>query len=91
MSRSRIIISADEVVLSAGIGNSTTVNNARAVRVYNNSGADAVVYQTDADFTGIGSVTVKSGDIETFEKRPNDYLYYTGRATMRVARVGIAN
>jgi len=88
---SRILVSANEVALAAGIGNSTTVDNARAVRIYNDSGADATVYVTDSAYSGIGSVTVKNGSVEVFEKRPGDYLYYTGSATIRVARVGIAN
>ena len=88
---SRILISANEVDLSAGIGNSTTVDNARAVRVYNDSGADATVFVTDSAYSGIGSVTVKNGAVEIFEKRPGDYLYHTGSATIKVARVGIAN
>ena len=88
---SRILVSANEVALAAGIGNSTTVDNARAVRVFNNSGAEAVVYLTDSAYSGIGSVTMKDGTTEIFDKRPGDYLYYTGSATIRVARVGIAN
>ena len=87
----RILISADEVALAAGIGNSTTVDNARAVRIYNDSGADATVYVTDSAYSGIGSVTLKNGSAEIFEKRPGDYLYYIGSATIKVARVGIAN
>ena len=85
----RILVSANEFWLSAGIGNSTTVDNARAVRVYNNSGADAVIYVTDSAYSGIGSVTVKSDTVEIIEKRPDDYLYYAGSASIRVARVGI--
>ena len=73
---SRIIISAGEVNLAAGIGNSTTVNSAKFVRVYNNSGADAVLYVQDADYTGIGSVTIKSGNTETIEKQPPCLIPY---------------
>lgn len=87
---SRIIISAGEVNLAAGIGNSTTVNSAKFVRVYNNSGADAVLYVQDADYTGIGSVTIKNGNTETIEKHVEDSIYYTGSATIRVARVGVS-
>ena len=88
---SRILVSANEVALSAGIGNSTTVDNARAVRIYNDSGADATIFVTDSAYNGIGSVTMKDGTVEIFEKRPGDYLYYTGSASLKVARVGIAN
>ena len=87
---SRIIISAGEVNLASGIGNSTTVNSAKFVRVYNNSGADAVLYVQDADYTGIGSVTIKNGNTETIEKHVEDSIYYTGSATIRVARVGVS-
>ena len=59
---SRIIISAGEQQLTAGIGNSTTVDSARFVRVYNNSGAAAVVFTQDANYAGIGSITVKDDD-----------------------------
>jgi hypothetical protein len=86
---SRILVSANEFILSAGIGNSTTVNNARAVRVYNTSGGDAVIYVTDSAYSGIGSVTIKNGTIEIIEKRPDDYLYFTGSSSIKVARVGI--
>lgn len=87
---SRIIISAGEVNLAAGIGNSTTVNSAKFVRVYNNSGADAVLYVQDADYTGIGSVTIKNGNTETIEKHVEDSIYYTGSASIKVARVGVS-
>ena len=87
---SRIIISAGEVNLAAGIGNSTTVNSAKFVRVYNNSGADAVLYVQDSDYTGIGSVTIKNGNTETIEKHVEDSIYYIGSATIKVARVGVS-
>lgn len=87
---SRIIISAGEVNLAAGIGNSTTVNSAKFVRVYNNSGADAVLHVQDANYTGIGSITIKSGNTETIEKHVEDSIYYIGSATIKVARVGVS-
>ena len=65
---SRILVSANEVALAAGIGNSTTVDNARAVRVFNNSGAEAVVYLTDSAYSGIGSVTMKDGITEILKR-----------------------
>jgi hypothetical protein len=87
---SRVIISAGENSLSAGIGNSTTVNSARFVRVYNNSGANAVLYVQDASYSGIGSITIRSGDIETVEKHPEDSIYYLGTGSIKVARVGVS-
>ena len=86
---SRIIISAGENQLSAGIANSTTVDNARFVRVYNNSGAAAVLYVQDANYSGIGSITVKDGTVETIEKHPEDSIYYLGSASIKVARIGV--
>lgn len=86
---SRIIISAGEQTLSTGIGNSTTVDSARFVRVYNNSGADAVLYTQDASYSGIGSITIKEGTIETIEKHPEDSIYYIGSASIKVSRVGV--
>lgn len=86
---SRIIISAGERQLSPGIGNSTTVDNAKIVRIYNNSGADAVLYTQDSSYSGIGSVTVKQGTVETIEKHPEDFIYYIGSASIKVARVGV--
>ena len=41
---SRIIISAGEQKLATGIGNSTTVDSARFVRIYNDSGATAALF-----------------------------------------------
>ena len=86
---SRIIISAGENQLSAGIGNSTTVDNARFVRVYNNSGAAAVLYVQDANYSGIGSITIKNETVETIEKHPEDSIYYLGSASVKVARIGV--
>jgi len=86
---SRIIISAGETNLATGIGNSTTVNSARFVRVYNNSGAAAVLFVQDANYSGIGSITIPDGTIEYIEKHPEDTIYYIGSATIKVARVGV--
>jgi hypothetical protein len=87
---SRIIVSAGETSLSAGIGNSTTVSNARFVRIYNNSGANAVLFVQDSNYSGIGSVTIKSETIETIEKHPQDTIYYLGSGSIKVARVGVS-
>ena len=86
---SRILVSANEIALSPGVGNSTTVDNGKAVRIYNNSGAPAVIYVADSAGSGIGSVTMKDETIEIVEKRSDDFLYYTGSASILVARVGI--
>jgi len=87
---SRIIVSAGENTLSPGIGNSTTVDNARFVRVYNNSGADAVLFVQDSSYAGIGSVTIKNSTVETIEKHSLDSIYYLGSGSIRVARVGVS-
>lgn len=87
---SRIIISAGEQQLATGIGNSTTVDSARFVRVYNDSGAAAVLFVQDANYAGIGSITMKDGTVETIEKHPEDSIYYIGSATIKVARVGVS-
>tara|TARA_B100002019_G_scaffold255935_1_gene238972 strand:+ start:756 stop:1025 length:270 start_codon:yes stop_codon:yes gene_type:complete len=87
----RIKLSAAEVSLAAGIGNSTTVSNARVVRFHNDSGAAAVLYVTDSNYAGIGSISIKDGTTELIEKHPEDYIYYTGSATVKIARVGITN
>ena len=86
---SRIIISAGEQQLATGIGNSTTVDSARFVRIYNNSGAAAVLFVQDANYSGIGPITIKDGTVETIEKHPEDSIYYIGSATIKVARVGV--
>jgi len=86
---SRIIISAGEQQLATGIGNSTTVDSARFVRIYNNSGAAAVLFVQDANYSGIGSITIKDSSVETIEKHPEDSIYYIGSATIKVARVGV--
>lgn len=86
---SRIIISAGERALSAGIGNSTTVDSARFVRIYNNSGANAVLYVQNANYAGIGSITIKNETVEYIEKHPEDSIYYLGSSSIKVARVGV--
>lgn len=86
---SRILISAGEQKLTAGIGNSTTVDSARFVRFFNDSGASAVVFTQDANYAGIGSITVKDDDVVILEKHPEDTIYYIGSATLKVARIGV--
>ena len=86
---SRIIISAGEQKLATGIANSTTVDSARFVRIYNDSGATAALFVQDANYSGIGSITIPNGTVETIEKHPEDTIYYIGSATIKVARVGV--
>jgi hypothetical protein len=86
---SRIAVSAGERSLNAGIANSTTVDAARHVRVFNNSGAEAVLYVQDSNHSGIGSITLKDGSVELIEKHPEDSIYYTGSANIKVSRVGV--
>ena len=86
---SRILISAGETNLAAGIGNSTTVDAARFVRFFNDSGAAAVVFTQDANYAGIGSITVKDDEVVLLEKHPEDTIYYIGSATVKVARIGV--
>jgi hypothetical protein len=59
------------------------------VRVYNNSGAAAVLYVQDANYSGIGSITIKNETVETIEKHPEDSIYYLGSASIKVARIGV--
>ena len=56
----RILVSAGETSIAAGAGNTTTVDNARFVRIVNDSGAIAIVHVVDANYSGIGSVTLLS-------------------------------
>ena len=56
---SRILVSAGETSIAAGVANTTTVDSARFVRVVNDSGAKAIVYVVDANYSGIGSVTLQ--------------------------------
>ena len=92
MSNNTLILS-QEVVVGAGIGNSTTVSKATLVRVYNDSGGVNVIHVVDSagdnKFSGIGSITVANGATEYIEK-PADYNIY-GKATFRAAKVGFTN
>ena len=61
----------------------------RFVRLFNDSGASAVVFTQDANYAGIGSITVKDDDVVILEKHPEDTIYYIGSATLKVARIGV--
>ena len=86
----RILVSAGETSIAAGAGNTTTVDNARFVRIVNDSGAIAIVHVVDANYSGIGSVTLLNNAVETIEKHPEDGIYYTGSGHIRIARVGVS-
>ena len=88
---SRILVSAGETSIAAGVANTTTVDSARFVRVVNDSGAKAIVYVVDANYSGIGSVTLLNNSVEAIEKHPEDGIYYTGSGNIRLARVGVTN
>ena len=88
---SRILVSAGETSIAAGVANTTTVDSARFVRIVNDSGAKAIVYVVDANYSGIGSVTLLNNAVETIEKHPEDGIYYTGSGNIRLARVGVTN
>ena len=84
-----ILVSAGETSIAAGAGNTTTVDNARFVRIVNDSGAIAIVHVVDANYSGIGSVTLLSNAVEIIEKHPEDGIYYLGSGNIRLARIGI--
>ena len=87
------LILGGEIVVTAAIGNSSTVNNATLVRVYNDSGAVNVISITDPtgtnELSGIGSITVASGGVEYIEK-PSSYTVW-GKGAFRAAKVGFTN
>tara|TARA_R100000152_G_C6569673_1_gene37456 strand:+ start:241 stop:519 length:279 start_codon:yes stop_codon:yes gene_type:complete len=83
----------EEISVTAAIGNSTTVNRATLVRVYNDSGSVNVISVTDplgiGSYSGIGSMTVASGAVEFIEKPPAYTIW--GKGTFRAAKVGFTN
>ena len=87
------LILGGEIVVTAAIGNSSTVNNATLVRVYNDSGAVNVISITDPtgtnELSGIGSITVASGGVEYIEK-PSSFTVW-GKGAFRAAKVGFTN
>lgn len=84
---SRTLILSPETPLAAGIGNTTTVNNATVVRVLNDSGGTVVVHRRDSSMTGIGSVSMLNNTVEFIEKDGSDFVYVIG-GTVKVTRVG---
>ena len=83
----------EEISVTAAIGNSTTVNRATLVRVYNDSGSVNVISVTDplgiSTWSGIGSMTVAAGAVEFIEKPPSYTIW--GKGTFRAAKVGFTN
>lgn len=51
-----------------------TVNDARVVRVYNDSGSDVLVTRRDSANTVLGSCTLANGSIQFMEKLSDDTL-----------------
>lgn len=51
-----------------------TVNDARVVRVYNDSGSDVLVTRRDSANTVLGSCTLANGSIQFMEKLGDDTL-----------------
>ena len=82
-----------EITVAAAIGNSSTVDRATLVRVYNDSGAVNVISVTDplgiSSYSGIGSMTVASGGVEYIEKPPSYTVW--GKGKFRAAKVGFTN
>jgi len=87
------LILGGEIAVTAAIGNSSTVNNATLVRIYNDSGAVNVISVTDPtgtnELSGIGSITVASGGVEYIEK-PSSFTVW-GKGAFRAAKVGFTN
>ena len=55
------------------------------VRFFNDSGASAVVFTQDANYAGIGSITVKDDEVVLLEKHPEDnHLLYWQRNTLKL-------
>ena len=82
-----------EISVAAAIGNSSTVDRATLVRIYNDSGAVNVISVTDPtgtnELSGIGSITVASGGVEYIEK-PSSFTVW-GKGAFRAAKVGFTN
>lgn len=51
-----------------------TISDARVVRVYNDSGSDALVTRRDSANTVLGSCTLANGSIQFLEKASDDTL-----------------
>lgn len=66
-----IKLKSEEVTLSS---TPTTIDDARVVRVYNDSGSDVLVTRRDDANTVLGSCTLASGSIQFVEKVDDDTL-----------------
>ena len=82
-----------EITVAAAIGNSSTVDRATLVRVYNDSGAVNVISVTDplgiSSYSGIGSMTVAQNGVEYITKPPSYTIW--GKGAFRAAKVGFTN
>ena len=87
------LILGGEVVVTAGIGNSSTIDSATLVRVYNDSGAVNRISVTDPtgsnSYSGIGSISVNTSGVEYIEKPASYTIWGTGK--FRAAKVGFTN
>ena len=83
----RIKVLGNESNLAAGIGNSTTVDNATVVRIVNASGGAVIVGLQTSGFVGFGSFTMIQNTTELVEKKADDLIHVTG-GTVQVAKVG---
>jgi hypothetical protein len=66
-----IKVLSEEAVLSS---TPDTVEDSRVVRVYNDSGSDALVTRRDSSNTVLGSCTLANGSIQFMEKQGDDTL-----------------
>lgn len=62
-----------------------SVSDARVVRVYNDSGSDALITRRDSANTVLGSCTLANGSIQFMEKEWEDTL--ESSATVKVTSV----
>ena len=66
-----IKVLSEEAVLSS---TADTISDARVVRVYNDSGSDALVTRRDSANTVLGSCTLANGSIQFIEKFGDETL-----------------
>ena len=87
------LLLSGEIKDAAAIGNSSTVDKATLVRVYNDSGAVNVISVTDPTgvnaYSGVGSCTLAAGADIIIEK-PADYTIW-GKGQFAAAKVGFTN
>jgi len=88
----RINLKGNEIDIAAGIGNSSTVDNATLVRVLNPTGTATTIHVTDPTganaYSGIGSFTIQGNAVEYVEKQPTYTIY--GEAAIKAVKVGFA-